>query len=73
MNDCVEDAGIFGEKVVFHGMADLVAFGRPFISNPDLVERFRHGWPLAEPAAMAAWYAPTGAAGYTDFPAFAPG
>jgi hypothetical protein len=38
-----------------------------------IVERFRHGWPLAEPAAMAAWYAPTGAAGYTDFPAFAPG
>ena len=54
------------------GAADLVAFGRPFISNPDLVERFRHGWPLAEPAAMATWYAPTGAAGYTDFPAHPP-
>jgi len=54
------------------GNADLVAFGRPFISNPDLVERCHHGWPLAEPAAMATWYAPTGAAGYTDFPAHPP-
>jgi 2,4-dienoyl-CoA reductase-like NADH-dependent reductase (Old Yellow Enzyme family) len=54
------------------GNADLVAFGRPFISNPDLVERCRRGWPLAEPAAMATWYAPTGAAGYTDFPAHPP-
>ena len=51
------------------GMADLVAFGRPFISNPDLVERFRHGWPLAAPAEMTDWYSPTGAKGYTDFPA----
>jgi len=57
------------EQAVTAGIADLVAFGRPYISNPDLVERFRHGWPLAEPAEMAAWYSPTGARGYTDFPA----
>jgi 2,4-dienoyl-CoA reductase-like NADH-dependent reductase (Old Yellow Enzyme family) len=57
------------EKAIADGMADLVAFGRPFISNPDLVERFRHGWPLAQPAEMAAWYSPTAAKGYTDFPA----
>jgi N-ethylmaleimide reductase len=61
------------EQAIADGIADLVAFGRPFISNPDLVERFRHGWPLAEPADMAAWYAPTGARGYTDFPVHAPG
>ncbi|MFM9059075.1 MAG: alkene reductase [Planctomycetaceae bacterium] len=61
------------EQAVADGLADLVAFGRPFISNPDLVERFRHGWPLARPADMATWYAPTGAKGYTDFPAHAPG
>jgi 2,4-dienoyl-CoA reductase-like NADH-dependent reductase (Old Yellow Enzyme family) len=60
-------------QAVGAGGADLIAFGRPFISNPDLVERFRHGWPLAEPAGMAAWYSPTGAAGYTDFPAHGPG
>jgi 2,4-dienoyl-CoA reductase-like NADH-dependent reductase (Old Yellow Enzyme family) len=57
------------EKAIADGMADLVAFGRPFISNPDLVERFRHGWPLAQPAEMAAWYSPTAAKGYTDVPA----
>jgi N-ethylmaleimide reductase len=61
------------EEAVAAGIADLIAFGRPFISNPDLVERLRHGWPLAEPADMAAWYSPTGAAGYTDFPAYATG
>ncbi|NDC52811.1 MAG: alkene reductase [Planctomycetia bacterium] len=60
------------EKAVTEGLADLVAFGRPFISNPDLVERFRHGWPLAAPAEMAAWYAPTGAKGYADFPPYTP-
>jgi N-ethylmaleimide reductase len=58
------------EQAVADGVADLVAFGRPYISNPDLVERLRHGWPLAAPAEMAAWYAPTGARGYTDFPPF---
>lgn len=61
------------EQAVAGEIADLIAFGRPFISNPDLVERFRNGWPLAGPADMATWYAPTGARGYTDFPAYAPG
>jgi len=60
------------EQAVADGLADLIAFGRPFISNPDLVVRFRHGWPLAQPADMADWYSPTGAKGYTDFPAHAP-
>ncbi|MBM4021487.1 MAG: alkene reductase [Planctomycetes bacterium] len=55
------------ERAIAEGHADLIAFGRPFISNPDLVARFRNGWPLAKPADMAAWYAPTGAVGYTDF------
>ena len=59
------------EAAIASGLADLIAFGRPYISNPDLVERFAHGWPLAQPADMATWYAPTGAAGYTDFPAHA--
>jgi 2,4-dienoyl-CoA reductase-like NADH-dependent reductase (Old Yellow Enzyme family) len=60
------------EQAVVDGAADLVAFGRPFISNPDLVDRLRHGWPLAGPADMAAWYSPTGGRGYTDFPAYGP-
>ncbi len=48
------------------GKADLIAFGRPFIANPDLVERLQTGVPLAEinPARLYGG----GAAGYTDYP-----
>ena len=52
------------------GKADAVAFGVPYIANPDLVERLRHGWPLAQ-AERATFYGPHGANGYTDYPAFA--
>ena len=58
------------EAALAEGHADLIAFGRPYISNPDLVERFRKGYPLAELAPMADWYSPTGDKGYTDFPAY---
>ena len=60
------------EQAIAAGHADLIAFGRPFISNPDLVERFRNNWPLAEPALPADWQSPTGAKGYTDFPVHSP-
>ncbi len=56
------------QQAIESGSADLIAFGRPFISNPDLVERFRRGWPLAAEAEMSTWYSPIGAQGYTDFP-----
>ena len=56
---------------IAEGHADLIAFGRPFISNPDLVERLRHGYPLAEPAPISDWYSPMGEKGYTDFPSYA--
>ncbi len=54
------------EAVIAAGEADLVAFGRPFIANPDLVERLRAGAPLAAPE-MSTFYTP-GAKGYTDYP-----
>lgn len=47
------------------GKGELVAFGRPFISNPDLVQRFEAGIPLAEPDA-GTFYTP-GEKGYTDY------
>jgi N-ethylmaleimide reductase len=50
------------------GAADLIAFGRPFIGNPDLVARLRHGWPLAE-APMAVWYSHD-PKGYADWPTY---
>ena len=49
-------------------IADLIAFGRPFISNPDFVERLRNDWPLAAPD-METFYTP-GGKGYTDYPAY---
>ncbi|MBV9564036.1 MAG: alkene reductase [Bradyrhizobium sp.] len=53
-------------KVLADGAADLIAFGKPFISNPDLVERLKAGAPLNE------WDKNTfyggGAKGYTDYP-----
>ncbi|UYZ61674.1 alkene reductase [Hymenobacter weizhouensis] len=61
------------EEALQSGRADLVAFGRPFISNPDLVERLRTGAPLA-PYDPATFYAPGPAGfqqGYTDYPALA--
>ena len=50
-------------------MADLFAFGRPFIANPDFVERLKAGAPLAD-LDMATLYG-GGAAGYIDYPAMA--
>ena len=49
------------------GSADLVAFGRPFIANPDLVERLRRGAELA--TGDRATFFGGGAKGYTDYPA----
>lgn len=55
-----------GNKVIDDGLADLVAFGKLFISNPDLVERFKDG------IETAAWDEDTfytqGPVGYTDYP-----
>jgi N-ethylmaleimide reductase len=53
------------------GLGDLIAFGRPFIANPDLVERLKNDWPLAE-ADRSAMYTRDGEKGYTDFPSFIP-
>jgi N-ethylmaleimide reductase len=58
------------ETAISSGVADLIAFGRPFISNPDLVERFARNLPLHPPAEMSTWYKP-GAEGYIDFPTVA--
>jgi len=57
------------QKDIQDHCADLIAFGRPFISNPDLVERFTNGWPLNPPARMKDWYSYT-EEGYTDFPIY---
>ncbi|MBP7522422.1 MAG: alkene reductase [Leptothrix sp. (in: Bacteria)] len=58
------------EAAIAEGRADLVAFGRPFISNPDLSLRLRQGHPLA-PLQRETLYG-GGAAGYTDYPVWSP-
>ncbi|MBX7223650.1 MAG: alkene reductase [Blastocatellia bacterium] len=60
-----------GTEAVGSRAADLVAYGVPFIANPDLVERFRTGAPLAE-ANPATFYQFSNhlSEGYTDYPVF---
>lgn len=57
-------------RVLQEGGADAVAFGRPFISNPDLVSRFQSGAPL-NPWVPETFYG-DGAKGYTDYPCLKP-
>lgn len=56
-------------EAIESGLADAISFGRPYIANPDLVERFAAAAPLAsfDPKTL---YSP-GARGYTDYPPLA--
>jgi N-ethylmaleimide reductase len=66
MGNCGYTQGT-AEEAIASGQADLIAFGRPYLSNPDLVERFANGWELNPPADLKDWSSPH-AKGYTDFP-----
>lgn len=59
------------ETVLEQGDLDLIAFGRPFIANPDLVERMQQDWPIAE-GDRATFYGINGSPtkGYTDYPVY---
>jgi N-ethylmaleimide reductase len=57
-----------GNEILHHQIVDAVSFGAPFIANPDLVERFTHGYPLAEGNRDTYYAGHT--EGYTDYPAF---
>jgi N-ethylmaleimide reductase len=56
-----------GEAALRNGSADAIIYGKPFISNPDLVERYRARAELAT-VDFSKLYTP-GPAGYTDYPA----
>jgi N-ethylmaleimide reductase len=58
-----------GNAVIAAGHADLVAFGVPFIANPDLVQRLRTDAPLNKPDPTS--FYGIGPKGYTDCPALA--
>jgi N-ethylmaleimide reductase len=57
------------EADIQNGLGDLVAFGRPFINNPDLVDRFNNHWPLSQDLNMDLFYT-ADEKGYTDYPAY---
>jgi N-ethylmaleimide reductase len=57
------------EARIAEGTANMIAIGRPYITNPDLVERFRNNWPLNPAEDMSLWYT-SGPEGYTDYAPF---
>jgi N-ethylmaleimide reductase len=61
-------SGETAEAAIAAGHADAIAFGRIFISNPDLPRRLQHGYPLT-PYNRATFYGGE-AAGYTDYPVY---
>ena len=58
-----------GVQTLDAGLGDLIAFGRPFIANPDLPERIAKGWPL-NPVDPSSMYGGT-EKGYSDYPTYA--
>lgn len=57
------------ERDITSGFADIVAIGKPFISNPDLIERFHKGLPLNITLDASTFYT-AGPKGFTDYPIF---
>ncbi|MEP7377900.1 MAG: alkene reductase [Chitinophagaceae bacterium] len=57
------------EADINSGLANLIAFGRPFINNPDLVERLANNWPLSKELHMDLFYSADDK-GYTDYPVY---
>jgi len=55
------------EADIISGKADLIAFGRPFINNPDLVERMKNNLPLSQTLKTDLFYT-SDEKGYTDYP-----
>jgi N-ethylmaleimide reductase len=63
------------EGAIRTGAVDMIAFGRPYIANPDLPQRFENDWPLAEADFSTYWSYPNFPdgdpnVGYTDFPVY---
>ena len=57
------------ENDLSSGLGDLIAFGRPFINNPDLVDRYINNWPLSTDLKMDLFYT-ADEKGYTDYPPY---
>ncbi|WP_243346472.1 alkene reductase [Parabacteroides sp. FAFU027] len=57
------------ESDIESGLGDLIAFGRPFINNPDWVDRLKNGYPLSHELHMDLFYS-ADEKGYTDYPSY---
>ena len=57
------------EEDLASGFTDLVGFGRQFINNPDLVDRFKNSWSLSTALDADTFYSP-GEKGYIDYPEY---
>lgn len=57
------------ERDITSGLGDLVAFGKPFISNPDLIDRFHKKLPLNITLDASTFYS-SGSKGFIDYPVF---
>jgi N-ethylmaleimide reductase len=57
------------EADIESGLYDLVAIGRPFINNPDLVERYKNDWPVSADLDRDIFFS-ADAVGYTDYPVY---
>jgi N-ethylmaleimide reductase len=60
---------LHGEQLLREGLGELIAFGREYIADPDLVDRIRGGGPFNSQRPEG-YYGAT-ADGYTDYPTFA--
>jgi N-ethylmaleimide reductase len=58
------------EADIQSGLGDMTAFGRPFINNPDLVERCQNNYALSQDLQMDKFYS-ADETGYTDYPVYA--
>jgi N-ethylmaleimide reductase len=57
------------EAEIENFQADLIAFGRPFINNPDMVKRMENHWPMSRDLKMDLFYT-ANEKGYTDYPVY---
>ena len=67
IDDDIDDSEMLSEAALAAGTIDAVAFGAPYLSNPDLVDRLRRNVALAPVPPEETWYGGD-EEGYLDFP-----
>lgn len=60
----------YAQKALENGKADLFVFGRDYMSNPDLAERMRYGWPVTPVDMRRAYGSADAEVGYNDYPTY---